>query len=367
MGGVERHVEGLSAELAKRGHEVIVYTRPNYTPKELNEFKGVKLVSLPTLNSKHFDAISHTFFACLDIIFNRKVDVVHFHSIGPCLLIWMIKLFKPKAHLVATFHCQDYNHKKWNRFAKLSLKIGEFFCCSLADEVITVSKDLKTYADLHYNIEAHYLPNGASVEEPLPAQRITKRWNLRKHDFVITASRLVRHKGIHYVIEAFKNLNTNKKLVIVGDGFFTDDYVEELKSLAMENGNILFVGSQSGEILRELYSNAYLVLQPSEAEGLSVVLLDAMSNGAAVLSSDIPANVEAMGDVGFYFKNGDVSDLEKQMKYLFEHEELVLHKAGQGVDRIRKYFDWEILAAQVEQVYNMKKIKTVKVFSEGDV
>lgn len=351
MGGVERHVEGLSVELARRGHEVLVYTRPNYTPKDLLEYRGVKLVSLPTVGTKHLDAISHTFLACLDLIFSRRVDIVHFHSIGPSLLVWLVRLFSPRTIIVSTFHCQDYNHQKWNWLARTFLKLGEKLCCSLSHQVITVSEDLKTYADLKYNINTCYLPNGANLEEAQDDANIFKKWGLKKGQYIMTASRLVRHKGIHYAIEAFKALDTDKKLVIVGDGFFTDDYVEELRALAENSENIIFTGVQSGQVLKALYSNAFLVLQPSESEGLSVVLLDAMSFGTAVLASDIRANAEALGDVGFYFKSKNSEDLSRQLRYLLKNQELVAHKAKQGRQRIEKLYSWEKIGAGVEEVY----------------
>ncbi len=146
-GGVETHVEELATRLVKNGNEVLAYTRPNYTDRNLKEYKGVKLISLPSISSKNLDAIVHTFLSVLHVVFiERKVDLVHFHSIGPSSLLWLVKILKPTTPVVATFHTQCYVHKKWGRFAQMYLKLGEFVCNKVADEVIVISKTLQQYA-----------------------------------------------------------------------------------------------------------------------------------------------------------------------------------------------------------------------------
>lgn len=164
FGGIERHVEDLSVRLADSGHEVYVYTRPNYTSPELLEYKGVKLISLPNVRTKHLDAITHTAKACVDAA-KREVDIIHFHSIGPSSLIWLVKLLKPKVPIVATFHTKCYLHKKWGILARGYLKFGETMACKFADRTIAVSKSLKKYADNKYKISAVYIPNGVELCE----------------------------------------------------------------------------------------------------------------------------------------------------------------------------------------------------------
>lgn len=350
IGGVEKHVEEISLGLAQMGHEVYVYTRPSYTDKNLRKYKNVNLISIPSINTKHLDAISHTFLACLDIIFKRKFDIVHFHSIGPSALIFMIKIFRPKLPIVATFHCQDYYHQKWGKFARGCLRMGERIACKSPDKVITVSEILKAYTNSRYNVETEYVPNGANLQKKEEASEIKKIWGLEKDSYFLTTSRLIRHKGIHYAIEAYNNLKTDKKLVIAGSSSFTDDYAQELKELAQKNKNIIFVGMQNGKILNELYSNAYLLLQPSESEGLSLSLLEAMSYGIPILASDIPENKEALGDAGFTFRNKDVDDLRKKMQELLDPT-LAKSKSEKEISRIKNIYNWPKIVQDIDMVY----------------
>jgi glycosyltransferase involved in cell wall biosynthesis len=348
-GGVERHVEELATRLVKRGNEVFAYTRSNYTSPNLKKYKGVKLISKKTLSSKNFDAISHTFIACLDLVFKRKVDVIHFHSIGPSSLILFLKIFKPKTPIVATFHSQCYLHKKWGFFAKVYLKLGEFILCKFADEVITVSKNLKKHALKKHKRETTYIPNGVNKALELEVKLI-KKWGLSKDNYIFAATRLIPHKGIHYLIKAFNNINTDKKLVIAGDSSYTDDYVRYLKKISKNNKNIILTGNQTGDVLYELFSNAYFFVQPSESEGLSFALLEGMSYGP-VLASDIAENTEAVGDAGFTFKSKDVKDLEDKLKYLFSNKDKVKEVKAKGREKVDLNYNWEDITDNVLSVY----------------
>lgn len=372
QGGVERHAEELAVRLVRAGHEVFVYTRPNYTKASLKKYKGINLISIPSIGTKHLDAISHTFRACLDVI-KKDADIIHFHSIGPSSLIWLVKLFKPGIPIISTFHTRCYTHSKWGVLARTCLRIAEAIACLMADKTIAVSESLGKYASEKYGVKTYYLPNGVAIPQKTKPKEI-KKWGLEKDNYILIVSRLVRHKGIHYLIEAYKKLRTNKKLVIVGAGAFTDNYVWEIKELAANNKNIIFTGEQTGRALSELFSNAYLFVQPSESEGLSVALLEAMAYEKCVLVSDIPENKEAIDEVGFTFKNKDSEDLKKQLLYLFKRKTLVEKIGKLGRIRAREFYNWsditkntlklyrEVLKEKQASSFKIFKLKTVKKF-----
>lgn len=363
-GGVEKHVEDLSTRLVKAGHEVLVYTRPNYTDPGIKEHEGVELVSLPSVATKHLDAITHTFRVIMDVA-KRNVDVIHFHSIGPSSLIWLAKLLKPNTPVVATFHSKCYQHQKWGVLAKLYLKLGEIAACKLADRTITVSRKLRDYAIKKYSSNAIYAPNGVPVMEQKEIRNI-KYMGLKKNGYILAVSRLIRHKGLQYLVKAYKELNTDKKLVIVGDGGYTDDFVKELKELAAENDNIIFAGNQSGRNLKELFSNAYLFVQPSESEGLSIALLEAMAYGRATLVSDIPENMEVIGPLGFTFRNKNHRDLAARLRTLLKNPDIVEKMGEMERQRVADEYNWGDIVDKIEKIYNnvlIKKISEKRRFS----
>src|SRR4030042_7201902 len=355
LGGVERHVEELAVRMAKMGHDVFVYARHNYTDKNLKTYKGVKLIHLPSISTKHLDAISHTFLATFHALF-QKYDIVHYHAIGPASLSWIIKLFKRKTALIATFHCQDYYHQKWGKIARWYLKLGEYMACNVPDKTITVSKELAEYAGKKYGVQAAVISNGANVNFNPRAEKLS-RWNLKEKKYILSVGRLIKHKGVHYLIEAFKQLqdtgrlSNGFKLAIVGEGFQTDDYVKYLKTLSEGRNNIVFTGAQTGESLEQLFSHAYLFVQPSEYEGLSIALLEAMGYGLAPLVSDIKENREAIGDAGIIFKSKNIQDLKDKLSYFMNKPGETERLGKIAREKAVREYSWDSIVQKTLDVY----------------
>jgi len=360
-GGVERYVEDLSTHLVSFGHEAIVYTRSHYTPKNKKNFKGVQLISLPSINTKHLDAITHTFFATIHAAWN-KVDVIHYQMIGSALLSWLPKLINPHVKIVSTLQSRDYEHQKWGGFARFMLRLGEKMMCYFSDEIIVVTKPMRKYVRQQYQRDSVYIPNGALLNPKTGADKLQK-WGLKKDGYLVAISRIIRHKGLGYLIAAYKNLQTDKPLVIVGGGSFTDEYVSELKTFAEDNPKIIFTGQQTGEDLAQLYENAYLFVQPSESEGLSLALLEAMARRKACLISDIQENIEAIGEAGFVFENKNIDDLTEKLNYILAHPEEVVKKGLEARQRVEELFNWSTIAKQIVKVYkSVQTERAVKFF-----
>jgi glycosyltransferase involved in cell wall biosynthesis len=363
LGGVEKHVEEISTRLAQMGHEVFVYVRDNYTDKNLAEFRKVKLIHIPTISTKHLDAITHTLFSTLHALFH-KYDVIHYQAIGPSFLSWIIRVFKPKTVLISTFHCQDYYHQKWGRFAQFSLKLGEYVTCKIPNKTITVSQELAKYALQKYGTRAVVIPNGASVSFN-PGTEQLGQWELKDKKYVLSVGRLIKHKGVHYLIEAWKQLeDTGKipngmKLVIVGEGFHTDDYVKYLKTISEGRNNIIFTGSQTGKALEQIFSHAYLFVQPSEYEGLSIALLEAMGYSLAPVVSNIKENLEVIKGTGVAFKTKDVQDLKTKLAYLLNKPAEIERLGKMAKERVSLEYSWDSIVQKTEDVYwNVLKEKS---------
>jgi len=355
IGGVEKHVEELAKRMVQKDHEVFVYARNNYTDKNLNNFEGVNIIHFPSIPTKHLDAIFHTFLSTLHALF-QNYDVIHFHSIGPSSLSFLVRLFKRKTALVATCHCQDYFHQKWNWFAKLCLQFGEFMICKIPQKTIVVSNTLKSFLKNKYAKETIYIPNGFDIFETKEIDEIEKL-GLRKNEYILSVNRLVKHKGIHYLIEAFKkledrNLAAGKKLVIVGEGSHTEKYVKYLKEIAAGRKSIIFLGVRTGKTLHQLFSNAFLYVQSSQSEGLSISLLEAMGHGKAILASDIPENIEAVSNTGSYFENGNVEDLTFKLSEILAKDPAILDEMGEKAkSRADEKYNWEKIINQTEAAY----------------
>lgn len=355
-GGVERHVEHLSIELGKRGHDVVIYARKHYVNAEqVAAFErataNVSVRFLPTLHTKNLDAITHTFFATMAAVF-RRVDVYHYHGVGPSLLSWIPRLLRPRATVVTTFHSPDRQHQKWGRFAKLMLWLGEWTAVHFSHYCITVSKELQQYALDTYGVRTYYVPNAVDVPVYAEASQIRALYGIRPRKYFVLVSRLIPHKGAHIAIQAFQRCaDLDMQLVIVGDASHTESYVEQLHALAKDDPRIIFTGFQHGRVLHELWSNAYAFIQPSFSEGLSISLLEAASYGLPVMSSSIPANVEIVGEEALLYAPEDVEALANHMRTAATHPDRMEKMAKTLRKRVESTYAWDVVTTSVENVY----------------
>lgn len=348
-GGIETHVEEIATRLAGRGHRVFVYVRPWFQKERTRKYNGVTLMRRWTFRSKNLEAIIHTLFCTLDVL-GRDAEVIHYHGVGPSTLAWIPRLFKKSAKVVVTFHSQDRFHKKWGLAARLYLAWGEWTACHFPHYTIAVSHNLAVYCARRFGREAIYIPNGV---EPSIVRRSDElaQFGVKPDEYFLVVARLVQHKGIHYLIQAYQGLKTRKKLVIVGAPSFSSQYLKFLEALAEGNRNIIFAGFRTGDTLRQLFAHCYAYVHPSESEGLSITILEAMSFGKCVLISDIPENLETIDHSGFSFRSGNVTDLRQKMDYLLANPAMVEHRGLLAKRFISEFFNWEKIVESTEELY----------------
>lgn len=355
-GGVEIVVEQIATRLAQKGHDVICYNRgghhvcgEEYDIKGINEYKGVKIKSVPTIDKKGLAAVSSSFFAGIKSAFS-SVEIVHIHAEGPAIMSWLPKLLGKK--VVVTIHGLDWQREKWKSgFGSKYIKLGEKMAVKFADEIIVLSKGVQEYFKDVYNRDTVIIPNGIEKPDIKPCNLIREKFNLEKDSYILFLGRLVPEKGIHYLIEAFLQIETDKQLVIAGGASDTDEYIKHLYYLANNNEKIIFTGFVQGEILEELYSNAYIYVLPSDLEGMPISLLEAMSYGNCCVVSDIEECTQVIGDVGIKFSTGDYYSLLSELKYLCDNEEIVRGYKGKASEYICSKYNWDEIVEKTENIY----------------
>lgn len=355
-GGVEIVVEELSTRLVKLGHNVTCYNRrghhvggKEFDSENLKEYKGIRLKSAFTIERKGLAAMTSSVFASLKMTFG-KYDVVHFHAEGPCAMLWLPKLFGKRC--VATVHGIDWNREKWRgRFASKYIKVGEKVAVKYANEIIVLSEGVQEYFKKTYGRETRFIPNGVNRPEIREAELIQNKFSLEKDDYILFLGRLVPEKGLRYLIQAFKNVNTGKKLVIAGGVSDTDDFMQELKELAAGDSRIIFTGFVQGKLLDELYSNAYIYTLPSDLEGMPLSLLEAMSYGNCCVVSDISECTEVVEDKAVVFKKSDVEDLRGKLQQLCDDAKLVEKYKNYAADFICEKYSWDDVVEKTLELY----------------
>lgn len=358
-GGVEVVVEELAVRLAALGNYVDVYNRyghhvsgkkydQEYGWKGRKFYKGVRVYIVPTFRNSSLNAIVYSFFATIRALFGRY-DVIHYHAEGPCAMLWIPKLFRKK--IVVTIHGLDWQRSKWGNFASYVIKFGEKMAAKYADEVIVLSRNVQQYFADTYHREVSYIPNGINRPEIRDARMIREKYGLEKGGYFLSLGRIVPEKGVHYLIEAFSKTETDKKLVIAGGNSHTVEYMERVHRMAAQDDRVIMTDFVQGQLLEELYSNAYAFVLPSDVEGMALTLLEAMSYGNCCLVSDICENTEVVEDSALVFRKGDVKDLQRMLAFMLQHPETVREYGNRSADFVCGKYNWDEVVKDTVGLY----------------
>ena len=356
-GGVEIVVEELSTRLVKRGYQVDVYNRKGRNIQDKNadkenrkikKYKGVNIITIPTINKKGLDALIYSFFASIRAVFG-KYDILHYHAEGSCAMLWIPHLFRKK--IVVTIHGLDWQRAKWGGFATKYIKFGEKLAAKYADEIIVLSKGIQKYFKDTYNRDTKFIPNGVNKPTLRQAKIIKEKYGLEKDSYILFLARIVPEKGLHYLIEAFKKIDTDKKLVIAGEASHTNDYLKKIKKSIKDDNRIIMTGFVQGIELQELYSNCLIYCLPSDVEGMPLSLLEAISYGCNCLVSDIEENKQITEEANVItFKNGNIGDLEEKLQKLLNNDNKNKVYAN---DEFFKVHNWDYIEEKIEKIYNI--------------
>lgn len=356
-GGVEIVVEELSARMADRGHRVVCYNRIGHhvSGKEFDadtagrQYRGIELKSVITIDKKGLAAMTSSFFGALKCAFCRY-DIVHFHAEGPCAMLWLPKLFGKRC--IATVHGLDHQRAKWGNFASKYIMIGEKTAVKYADEIIVLSRGVEQYFADTYNRKTEFIPNGVSRPNIRKPDFIKSKFGLDKNEYILYLGRIVPEKGLRYLISAFKNVNTSKRLVIAGGASDTDEFLNELKELAGDDERIIFTGFVYGQLLEELYSNAYVYTLPSDLEGMPLSLLEAMSYSNCCLVSSIAECADVVGDNAVIFEKGNTDDLCRKLQALCDDSKIVQAYKDGAAEYICSRYNWDDVTDRTLELYN---------------
>ncbi len=354
-GGVEVVVTELARRMAALGHDVTCYDRSGSDvmtgdAAETRErvVDGVRVVPVKTVDKKGLAALSSSYFATKQAIKDRP-DVIHFHAEGPCVPLPLAK--RAGIRTVATIHGLDWQRAKWGKLASTYIKMGEKAAATKADGLIVLSKPAQEYFRMTYGREATLIPNGVEPKAVVPADYIKRSWGLDEGSYVLYLGRLVPEKRAELLIEAFRALDTDKRLVIAGGGSDTSEYEQGLKAAAKGDPRVMFTGFVTGEPLAELYSNAYAYVLPSDVEGLPLSLLEAMDYGRCCVTSDIPECADVLAGNGATFMKGDAADLGRVLGGLLADPAETARLGEAARAHVEKTYDWDSVVERTLELY----------------
>ena len=355
-GGIEIVVKELSTRMVQMGNQVTCYNRSGhhvsgneFDAAEKQEYAGIRQKYVPTIEKKGLAAVSASFFAGLCSAFGNY-HVVHIHAEGPAFFSFLPKMFGKR--VIVTVHGIDWQREKWKSgFGSKFIRQGEKHAVKYADEIIVLSEGVQKYFMDTYGRETRFIPNGVNRPEIKSAELIHEKYGLTKDSYILFLGRLVPEKGIRYLIEAFKQVKTDKKLVIAGGSSDTDEFTKELQELAKGDDRILFTGFVQGQALEELYSNAYVYTLPSDLEGMPLSLLEAMSYGNCCMVSDIAECAEVVEDKALIFEKSNVRDLKEKLQKACDETSMVEKMKKQAADFICNKYNWDEVVERTLDLY----------------
>jgi glycosyltransferase involved in cell wall biosynthesis len=360
--GIETYYEEVGKRLVETGHDVTVYCRSYFTPAQ-PKYEGMRLVRLPTFRSKHLETFVHTWLSTVHVMFS-DCDIVHYHAQGPALFSFFPRLVGKKT--VVTVQGQDWQRKKWGRFASFTLRLGELASAHLPNRTMVVSQTLQRHYHTTYGVPTTYVPNGSMIRKRVAPSQIPE-WGLEPDKYVLFLGRFSPEKNCHLLINAYEKIDTPAKLVLAGGSSYTNAYVDQLRTHQSEQ--VVFLDWVHGAALDELLTNAALFVLPSDLEGLSLALLDAMGAAVCVLTSDIAENREVIGNTGFTFQAGDTNDLARMLRLLLSDAGARTLAGRDAQARVRERYLWPRIAAEIGRSYGelTARTGTIEAYSRTEV
>jgi glycosyltransferase involved in cell wall biosynthesis len=350
QGGIEAHVENLAPHLVRLGYHVTACVRSPYVSSKVDrEWKGVRLLPLWTVRNSYLETLLHS-LACVLVAGLRRPKIVHVHAIGPALVTPLLRILGLK--VVVTHHGEDYNREKWSWAVRGVLQVGEMLAMRFAHKRIAISRSIEKLVSAKYGKPCEVIPNGVTLPDlPLHDDKVVEL-GLEAGRYVLTVGRLVPEKRQLDLLRAFCDARPEGwKLAIVGGADHKSKHADLLASEARLAKDVVMMGFQTGEALRQLYAHAGLFVLPSSHEGLPIVLLEALSYGLPVLVSDIPSNLEVVSDPAHIFAMGNIHELSAKISALSGLRLCPAEREALRRGSTHRY-DWAEIAARTSAVYD---------------
>lgn len=350
--GFETFYEQLAVRLAARGHAVTVYNRRHHFKTHAPEYKGVRIVTLPSIPSKHLDTLTHSFLSMLHALWSGN-DVFYLVIVGNSPLVWLAHLLGKK--VILNVDGADFARDKWTGFAKRYLQWTERIAARSADVVIADSTVIeRRYREL-FGRDTLYIPYGANPQprgERHYDSDVLARFGLTSGDYILFVSRMTPENRAHVLVEAHRRSGSRRKLVLVGDAPYVDDYKREVQAACAASDNCIMTGYLFGDDYRQISSHCSYYVLPAGIDGTRPVLLDQMAFGNCVVVRDTPANMEVIGDAGLSFSDADdVDSLAAVIRRLDADQTEVETMRGRALARVAERYSWDRITDQYEALF----------------
>ena len=344
-GGFETFAEECAARLTERGHQVTVYGRSHYVPKSLRSYRGIRLVTLPTLRFKYLETVAHTFVAVVHSLFGR-FQVILICNAANSIYSWVPRLFGTP--VVVNVDGIERLRRKWNCLGRAYYRLSEYLSTLFPNVIVTDARVIEHYYREKYGAESIYIPYGALTGKVEGDNKLSEL-GLAPREYCLYVSRLEPENNAHLVVKAFEKVRTEMRLAVVGDAPYAREYIRAVK--ATRDPRILFPGAIYGEGYRQLMGNAFCYIHATEVGGTHPALIEAMGQANLIIANGTPENEEVLGKAGLVYKRNDVDDLARLLQEVIDYparHETLRHAS---LERARTAYCWDDIVTKYEQLF----------------
>ncbi len=337
--GSDKFAVELYPRIVSKGHSLIAYSRiyPNDTDVLHTSYKGVHIKYFKTVKKAGFDTLVHSGKATFHVIFHNTADVVHLHSGANS--IWAVLLRLAGKRVVVSQFAMDWKRDKWPWYGKLFYKVSNYLTAYCPNAVAFDNVFTKDYFEKKFSRKYQFIPYGSEVSIPPSDTKILDTIGIVKSEYFLFVGRFIPDKGLHLLVEAFSQLKTNKKLVLIGGSPNPGPYENKIKNT--NDNRIIFPGYVYGDDTNILMKNAYAYIQPSQIEGLSPVILTVMGLGTPLICSDIVENTFICGENATTFSSGNAQSLAIKLQFALDNYSILKTHANAGKIDITQRFNWD--------------------------
>jgi len=348
--GADKFASELLPRLVAQGHQVTGYNRlyPGEEPLA-SDVGGVQLKHFRTISRKGFDTLLHSFRATVDIIRNDVADVIHIQNGGNSIFGLILRLFGKKVFV--SQDGVDWKRDKWPWYGKLYLYLSSYLTAYGPSQVIFDNVFIKQEFERRFRKQFEFIPFGSEVSTgAVDDAQVLAEFGLKPGEYFLFVGRFIPDKGLQYLVPAFEQVKTDKKLVLVGGSPNPSPFEAQIKSTT--DPRIVFAGFLYGNKTHALMRNAYAYIQPSDVEGLSPVILENMGLGTPVICSDIKENQFVVGDHAVLFAKSSIPDCKAKLEDALGNPERLRANARNARARAEAFFSWDAVTSAHAEVFN---------------
>jgi glycosyltransferase involved in cell wall biosynthesis len=346
--GFETGFGEIAPRLAAAGHDVTMYCRRNSFPETMrpSEYRGVKLVYVPSPGGKNFSGLYSTLLAVLHALTRGSYDVYCFVNVGMGHHAALCRIFGKK--VVMNVDGLDWTRAKWGPFARMYFLSAAHSAIRFCNALVTDAEAMRMFYLERFSKDTTMIAYGAYIETARQPELI-RQFGIEPNEYYLIASRLVPENNADLIADAFRMSGSSRKLLIAGGANYDSPFHRRLRELAGDN--IILAGHINDEdVIRELHCNCFAYVHGHSVGGTNPSLLKAMGFGNCILALDTVFNREALGDWGAFFPR-DARALAELMRQIEGNPRRVSELRAMGPARIRAEYTWEKIASQYEELF----------------